>query len=360
MPKNSFFSRKLYNFLKKFLAVEENTDRNLGYLKNILVIRQHNQFGDLLASVSLFRAIKETYPKSKLTVIVSPENHYAVEQNEFIDTIFLFNKKKLLNPFYIAKIIKLFRAEYDATVVPVTVAISFTSCLLARLSNSKTRIGPASLDGSKNRYDFLFDRKVHIDWTKNPDAHVSDYGLDIVRPFGIKTKNYLSSISFNAENRKSANDFINSLSKKGNDLLIGMHIGAGKAKNRWSIEKYSTLTEKLNKKFKVKIYITGSKSDRNEISFFTKKVRVTCGYFLDHSIPELAALISKSDLFITNDTGVMHVAGATSTPQISIFGPTNPFNWAPIGVNKYFLRKSELIDDVSVDDVFKLCERILT
>ena len=48
------------------------------------------------------------------------------------------------------------------------------------------------------------------------------------------------------------------------------------------------------------------------------------------------------------------MAGSTNTPQISIFGPTNPFNWAPIGENKYFVRKSELIDDV-----FSLCNILL-
>ena len=55
----------------------------------------------------------------------------------------------------------------------------------------------------------------------------------------------------------------------------------------------------------------------------------------------------------------MHVAGTTKTPQVSIFGPTNPFNWAPIGNNKFFIRKSDLIDDVSVDDVYSLCTLIL-
>ena len=55
----------------------------------------------------------------------------------------------------------------------------------------------------------------------------------------------------------------------------------------------------------------------------------------------------------------MHVAGATKTPQISIFGPTNPFNWAPIGVEKYFLKRSDLIGDVEVEEVFNLCKYIL-
>ncbi len=83
------------------------------------------------------------------------------------------------------------------------------------------------------------------------------------------------------------------------------------------------------------------------------------GLFINKPIPEVAALISKSDLFISNDTGIMHVSGTTNTPQISIFGPTNPFNWAPIGPNKYFIRKSELIEDVAVDDVYQLSNMIL-
>ena len=55
----------------------------------------------------------------------------------------------------------------------------------------------------------------------------------------------------------------------------------------------------------------------------------------------------------------MHVAGTTKTPQISLFGPTNPFNWAPCGKNKIFLRKSDLIDDIEVEDVFEICKVLL-
>ena len=86
---------------------------------------------------------------------------------------------------------------------------------------------------------------------------------------------------------------------------------------------------------------------------------IEAGLFLNKEIPQVAALISKSDLFISNDTGIMHVAGTTETPQISIFGPTNPLTWAPIGNNKYFVQKSELIDDVSVQDVLDLCKIVL-
>ena len=141
--------------------------------------------------------------------------------------------------------------------------------------------------------------------------------------------------------------------------MIGLHVGAGKPNNRWSLQKYITLIDNLNMKYQAKFDLTGSTSDQ-ELDYIKNNCTVEAALFLNREIPQVAALISKSDLFISNDTGIMHVAGSTDTPQISIFGPTNPFNWAPIGNNKFFIRKSELIDDVSVQDVINLCNIILS
>jgi heptosyltransferase-2 len=158
---------------------------------------------------------------------------------------------------------------------------------------------------------------------------------------------------------ETADKFIAGFGNNDAKYLIGFHIGAGKKNNMWSLEKYTALIKKLNQHFQSKFYITGSNVDKEEINYLQQNVDVKFGVFLNRSIPQVASLISKSNLFISNDTGIMHVAGTTETPQISIFGPTNPFNWAPIGSNKYFIHKSELIDDVAVDDVFHLCDLIL-
>ena len=359
MADNKVLSKLVYSFFKKIFAVQEEKKLNIGVPKKIIVIRQHNQLGDLLTGVSLLRALKETYPGSFLTLIASPFNYPGLIKNKFIDKLFIFNKKKLINPFYLSKFYKLLKEPYDLAIVPVTVSISFTSNIIARFANAQIRIGPKSLNGKENKSDFLFDRRVEIDWRKHPDSNVAERSLDIVRPFGINTTNYRSEITFDEKDKKNADEFISKINLKSGEYLIGFHAGAGKIPNRWSLKKYLILMEKLKSEYSVKLYLTGSSSDKEEISYIKNNVRVELSYYIDKKIPEVAALISESDLFISNDTGIMHVAGTTKTPQVSIFGPTNPFNWAPIGNNKFFIRKSDLIDDVSVDDVYSLCTLIL-
>ncbi len=359
MAKNSFTSKIINSIFKKLLAVEENKSREIGLPRKILIVRQHNQLGDLLSGVSLFRALKETFPQCHITLIVSPFNYPGMVKNRFINRIVVFDKKKLINPFYQIKFWKVLKEGYDLTIVPVVVSISFTSNLIARLADSKIRIGPESLNGKPNESAYFFDRRVKLDWRNHPDSNVSERSLDIVRPFGITTHNYRSEISFDDNDIAIAEQFIKENNLNGKDFLIGLHVGAGKPPNRWSLTKYAALIKKLNEEFSVNFYVTGSNADREEIACLKKNTDVPIALFLNKPIPAVAALISRSDLFISNDTGIMHVAGTTDTPQISIFGPTNPFNWAPIGPNKYFIRKSELIDDVAVDDVYQICLMIL-
>jgi len=359
MARDNILSKYLCFFFNKLLSVNEIKSKKLNSPKNFLIVRQHNQLGDLLSGVSLFRAIKETYPESHLTLIVSPLNYPGIVKNKFIDKVFIYDKKKIYNPVYFLKLIKLLREGYDVTIVPVVVSISFTSNLIARLAKSKTRIGCSSLNGKENTSSFFFDRKVKLDWRQHPDSNVSERSLDIVRPFGINTHNFRSEISFDETDIKTVKVFLNELDAAKEVIIIGLHIGAGKVPNRWSLLKFTELIEQINNNYNAKFYLTGSMADTDAIAYIKNKSPLKIGVFMNKEIPEVAALIDNSDLFISNDTGIMHVAGTTNTPQISIFGPTNPFNWAPIGEKKIFIRKSEIVDDISVKDVFSVCKLLL-
>ena len=210
MAKNNILSQIVYSLFKIFFSVSENLSRELNHPKKILIVRQHNQLGDLLAGVSLFKALKETYPNCHLSLMVSSINYPGVIKNKFLDRVFIFDKKKLFNPFYFSKTVKFLREGYDLAIVPVVVSISFTSNLLAIISNSKVRIGANSLDGKSNQSSFFFDRRIDLDWRKHPDSHISERNLDMVRPFRIDTSNYNSEITFGDDDIMAAKKFIES------------------------------------------------------------------------------------------------------------------------------------------------------
>ncbi len=359
MPEKSFTFNIINSLLKKIYSVEENPSKNLGDIKKILIIRQHNQFGDMLAGVSLFRALKEKYPDSHLTLLSSIDNYYGVVKNRFIDDLIIFDKSKLFNPVFFDDLFKKIKKEFDVVIVPVTVSISFTSNFLARLSNSKIRIGPKSLDGKPNPSAYFFDRRIDIDWRKYPDSNVAEHILEIVKPFGIDTKNLNSEIYFDESDLDEAKQFAAEINYVPESPLIGLHVGAGKPANRWALKKILELIQKLNKEYKPAFYLTGTDADKDEIDYILSNTDLKLYKFINKQIPQVTALISISNLFITNDTGIMHVAGTTLTPQISLFGPTNPFNWAPSGKDKIFLRKSDLIDDIEVENVLNVCNILL-
>lgn len=346
----------LFKPSKKNLPNEKDLIKQFGKQPKILIVRQHNQLGDMLLSNSLFRAMKETLPNCSTTLIASKENYQAVISNKYIDKVIVLDKNEFWNPL---RLIKFFRGlrkqKFDLAIVPVTVSISFTSCLIARLSGAKFTIGPASLDSKPNKYAFLFDYKIAVGNQKNQKRHISDKILDIVRPFEIETKDLSEHILIKDEDKNFAEEFF----KNVNQIKVGLHIGAGKVPNRWNVKNFAEVINYLFEKYDSFIYLTIGNWDeellKNILPILNRKPEI----LRNLPIPRLAAIIELSDLFISNDTGIMHCAGATKTPLIALFGPTDPEIWSPVGENKYYIKKGEDINSIQVKDVVELINSIL-
>ncbi len=357
MDKKPLFERIVHSLLKLFLE-KSPKEFNNEKPKNILIIRQHNQFGDMMATIPLFRAVKKKFPKSRLTVMASNINYFGVSAAPYIDELFVFDKSRLFDFEYLMLLKKVLRAKkYDLVIVPSTVSISFTSHLFAGLAKSDFAIGASSLEGMENSASFFLNKGVPLSW-QPPTRHVSDFILDVVRPIGIEETDFSYELQLSEENYKYADEFFRKFNKEC-EVKIGFHIGAGKEPNRWALPNFKELINRLKKIPNLCFYFTGSSADENEIVYMIKAFGNEAGYLLNKPIPDVAAVIEKSHLFITNDTGIMHVAGATGTPQISLFGPTNPYQWAPVGDRKYFIKKDEDINSITVDEVYSAALKIL-
>lgn len=163
-----------------------------------------------------------------------------------------------------------------------------------------------------------------------------------------------------------------------NLLLVGLNPGAtyGDAKC-WLPDRFAELARQLLDKHPgLHLIIIGGPTERklnNRIFHRIDSNRVT-DFTGRTSVLQLAALLKRCKLLVTNDTGPMHVAAAAGTPVVAVFGPTDPVTTSPFGNNHLIIRKEvacapclkrtcpidhKCMKLITVDDVFTACEKQL-
>jgi lipopolysaccharide heptosyltransferase II len=113
--------------------------------------------------------------------------------------------------------------------------------------------------------------------------------------------------------------------------LIGVHVNGGRESKQWHLDRFARVARELAGARGATIVLTGSDADRPMVDVVKRdlaNVRV-----VDASggmdVPTLAALLARLDLFITSDTGPMHLAAAMGTPVVALFGPAQPERYGP-------------------------------
>jgi heptosyltransferase II len=332
---------------------------------NILVVRRHNQIGDMLCSLPLYKALKKKYPQSSITLVASPTN-YSIpfkKINPFLDQVLFYDKTSIKTIINFYK--KLRQKKYQLGIVPSTVKVSTTSHIINFLSGAKQRVGAKTIDGVKNPAACLLNISADFYWVKNK-VHQIDRNLQIARLAGCELSNEKehSGLTISQEELDFSDKFFNHNFPENKKLIIGFHPGAGKSANKWSTNNFLNLIEELYKKYNNYILITSGEIDKEVIvkikeELIRREIKFTIAENL--SILQLAAVLGKINLYITNDTGPMHIAAMTNVNQISLIPDTNIYEWSPSGENKYNL-KSEPgdINTIKLEDVLALSEKILT
>ncbi len=333
-------------------------------IKNILVIRKHNQIGDVLVSTPSFYALKRTFRNSKITLLASRTN-YSIpfkEINPYIDEILILDKSSFLKQLKIIRNIR--RGKFDLVIVPSTIRFSTTSNIIAFLSGAQFRVSIKSKDAEKNKLSFLFNLKNHFHWRKNK-THQIFRNLEVIEQLGIKlsvseTLNSFPPIDLNE--MIQIQRFIKS--KFGESrILVGIHPGAGQTRNIWSTDNFIWLINELYKTYRANFLITGGSIDSEIIELIESQLnnlKIPFITMVDYPVKKLIAAINLCDLFVSNDTGVMHLAGLTETFLIALQLHENYYEWRPLQRNKFgILAHGNDINLIKREEVFEMCKKLI-
>jgi len=289
-----------------------------------ILIRVPNWIGDAVVSTAFLKETKRIF--KKLYVLADKSVSDIFEKNPAIDELITFNKSKNLD--VISVIFKL--RKYNIRTA-ITLTPSFSSALIFLLSGIKIRCG-FSDDG------FLLNRKYKRD-KNHSEKHLIEEFKEVF---------YLASYKFDfkdikqeifVDNKMESEVLKNfKLNKRKFNIFISPFVKYGPAK-MWDIRKFNELIEVLKEKIKnSRIYIIGTRQDLEYKFNLSKNVIDLRG---KTTLKEIIYLIKNTNLFIGNDSGIMHIADAFEIPSLIVFGSTSP-DWTGPLSNKVKILKANI------------------
>lgn len=154
----------------------------------------------------------------------------------------------------------------------------------------------------------------------------------------------------------------------GDGPRVGLHAGSKLPSRRWPAERFAALGNLLAEWFGAGLILTGGAQERPLTAAMQERLRTPALDLTGRTdLGTLAAVIARLDLLVTNDTGVSHLAAATGTRSVVLFGPSDPRRWAPLDRSRHTVidpaagaldRRTASVA-MPVEQVAAACERAL-
>lgn len=113
--------------------------------------------------------------------------------------------------------------------------------------------------------------------------------------------------------------------------LVGLHVGSSLPNRRWPAAAFARLGDALAERRRARIVLTGSASEQPLTAAVRRAMHSPAIDLAGQtSLGEFAASVAALDLLVSNDTGASHVAAATRTRSVVLYGPSRPARWAPL------------------------------
>jgi len=301
-------------------------------IKNIL-IRSTNWIGDAIITTPAIRAVHKNFPEAKISLLAQPWVAPIFYNNPYIDDILLYDiagKHKGLSGIIRLRN-ELRKEKFDLAIL---LQNSFEAALISIWAGIPNRLG-YNTDVRGLLLTHCIPLKPYL-----KRVHQIDYYLGLLKSVSLKSDSRQLTIVITDKERKHTEATLEQQGITSKDKLIGINPGAvfGSAK-RWFPERYAQLSLQLHAYSKSTIVIFGGPSEKALGQYIAQLMGNRCiNFCCKTSLREAVALIERCQLFITNDSGLMHVAAALNIPQIAIFGSTDYVTTSPNSLNSQIIR----------------------
>lgn len=334
-----------------------------------ILIRAANWVGDAIMTTPVIRGVRKNFPQAHITVLAKPWVIPVFENNPHVDEIMVYDNKgrhKMgMGTLRLAGDMR--KLQFDLAILMQN---AFEAALLAFLAGIPERVG-YNTDGRS----LLLNRCVRLDPALKR-GHLIDYYIGLLKGSGLKADGRQLELFIADTDKGFAQNLLEENGLGGKRPVVGINPGAtGGTAKRWFPDRYAKICRQLSHDYKTKILLFGGPADKalgQEIMAMAPGCCINIAG--KTSLAQAFALIEKCDLFVTNDSGLMHAAAAMNVNQVALIGSTDFVATAPSNQNSIMVReptscapclKKECPIDhrcmtrIGVDRVMEVCRSVL-
>ncbi|MCU0652505.1 MAG: glycosyltransferase family 9 protein [Candidatus Omnitrophica bacterium] len=315
-------------------------------IKKILAVR-NDRFGEFLLNIPAFRDLKSKFPQAKLTLVVNPYVKELAHCVEAADEVICWENK----PHKVGEIIsfsnRLRMKKFDLCLI-FNPSKEFN--IISFLAGIRERIG------YDRKWAFLLTKKI-ADKKNLGKKHEIDYNLDLSRLAGAESGDRELSLRVNQRFDEGVLKGINS------DRAVVIHPWTSDSLKQWPAHKFFILAQRLINELQLELIFIGGKEESEQSKELLSGLGAEAVNLTGKtSLLQLAAILKRSRLLISGDSGPIHLASCVGTPVLAIFRNDllgkGPLRWGPRSANSIVVEKSSLMD-ISVEEVFNKAKEVL-
>ena len=327
--------------------------------RNILVI-DFGQLGDVVMSLPALRAIRERFPHARITVAAGRPSSEIVEMSGHANEIISVDRVALRDGFTPLSILRIFQVVKDIRKRNFDFVIDLHSFsetnLLGFLSRAPKRLFARRRGRS---LDFLanFRPPPPIE-ENNRTRHQVDRYLDVLRPLGIENALRETRLLTQPETDREVASLLQKARADTGVPLVGLFPGAGHESRCWPLERFVQLAETLAYSDGVRSIVFAGPEEQALVPTIKASFPSSTVVLDRLTIRQLAAALARLAVFVSNDTGPMHIAAAVGVPIVLLLDRRAPETYIPLSEPKQVIFNSA-IPEIPVADVYEATRALL-
>ncbi len=320
------------------MLCKKNID--LERIHRIIIVRLA-PLGETVLMTPVIRAMRQGFPNAHIACMTDLIRTDLVRANPNLNEVISYQSSLPRLIYGMAK-----RSFQLAVILQPT----FRLVLHTFLAGIPYRVGFETNSGGR--------RLLHLAAPNNTNQHETARYLDVARLIGIEPESDEPEVFVDRNSQAWASEFFRNAKINGDSLVIGLNPGSGTTYRRWAKERFAEVGNWLQVEYNAHLIILGGPREADLPYELAALINGQTTLITDATPMQLAAIIQKCNLFVSNDTGPMHLSTALKTRTVALFGASNPIQWAPIWPQHKVIARNSMAE-IAVEEVVSAVQECL-